>query len=112
LNFDLGVVLGFACDFEFFSFELVVLTERHVFLTRRHEDRFSSYKFRTEQFTMRLGAQFTARLCRLPKQELKIPKSSAVVPPKTIFAWRTLCLTMLIQALKSYFASQTKWFSR
>ena len=24
---------------------------------------------------MRLGAQFTARLCRLPKQELKIPNS-------------------------------------
>ena len=29
----------------------------------------------TEQFTMRFGAQFTARLCRLPKQELKIPNS-------------------------------------
>ena len=27
---------------------------------------------------MRLGAQFLARLCRLPKQEFKIPNSSAV----------------------------------
>ena len=39
---------------------------------------------------MRLGAQFTARLCRLPKQELKIPKSSAAVSPKTIFAFLML----------------------
>ena len=38
---------------------------------------------------MRLGAQFLARLCRLPKQELLNPNSSAV-PPKTIFAFLTL----------------------
>ena len=36
------------------------------------------YQFKIEQFTMRLGAQFLARLCRLPKQELLIRTASAV----------------------------------
>jgi len=31
MNFELGIILGFACDFELFSFELAVLTEKHVF---------------------------------------------------------------------------------
>ena len=36
------------------------------------------YQFKIEQFTMRLGTQFLARLCRLPKQELLIRTASAV----------------------------------
>ena len=36
------------------------------------------YQFKIEQFTMRLGTQFLARLCRLPKQELLIRTASAM----------------------------------